>query len=95
VNVLSLFHDLKARGVIVEVQGGLLKVDAPTGVLNDADRAALKELSPGSSSACLALTRSRRRRRSARAWRVGRGRGSSRHATPSRANGTNGRPPSA
>ena len=47
-----------------------MKVDAPTGVLTDADRAALKELSPGSSSACLALTRSRRRRRSARAWRV-------------------------
>jgi hypothetical protein len=46
VNALSLYHDLKARSVILEAQGENLKVDAPAGVLTDADRAALKEFKP-------------------------------------------------
>jgi hypothetical protein len=46
VNVLSLFQDLKVRGVILEPQGELLKVDAPAGVLTEADRSALKVLKP-------------------------------------------------
>jgi len=46
VNALSLYHDLKARSVILEAQGEDLKVDAPAGVLTDADRAALKEFKP-------------------------------------------------
>jgi hypothetical protein len=29
VNALKLYHDLKARGVILEAQGEHLKVDAP------------------------------------------------------------------
>ncbi len=45
-NTLSLFHDLKARGVILEAQDGQLRVDAPAGVLTEADRAALKECKP-------------------------------------------------
>jgi hypothetical protein len=32
--------------VILEAQGEFLKVDAPVGVLTDADRSALKELKP-------------------------------------------------
>ena len=39
----SLYHDLKARGVIFEAQGDLLKVDAPAGVLTEEHRAALKQ----------------------------------------------------
>ena len=39
----SLYHDLKARGVILEAQGKLLRVDAPAGVLTDEHRAVLKE----------------------------------------------------
>ena len=34
-NALSLYHDLKARGVILEAQGEYLKVDAPAGVLTE------------------------------------------------------------
>ena len=45
-NILSLFHDLKARGVILEAQGELLKVDAPAGVLTDEHRSALKKFKP-------------------------------------------------
>jgi hypothetical protein len=46
VNALSLYHGLEKRGVIFETQGEFLKVDAPVGVLTDADRSALKELKP-------------------------------------------------
>jgi hypothetical protein len=46
VNALSLFHDLEVRGVILEVQGKFLKVDAPAGVLTEEHRAALKEHKP-------------------------------------------------
>jgi hypothetical protein len=45
-NALSLYHDLQGRGVILEAQGDLLKVDAPAGVLTDELRAALKEFKP-------------------------------------------------
>jgi hypothetical protein len=46
VNVQSLYHDLKERGVILEAQGEYLKVDAPAGVLTEKHRAALKEFKP-------------------------------------------------
>jgi TubC N-terminal docking domain len=46
VNALSLYHDLNARGVILEAQGELLKVDAPAGVLTEEEKAALKEFKP-------------------------------------------------
>jgi hypothetical protein len=46
VNALSLYHDLKARGVIFAAQGEFLKVDAPVGVLTEEHRAALKEYKP-------------------------------------------------
>ncbi len=44
-NALSLFHDLKQRGVILAASpdGEHLKVDAPAGVLTEADRAGLQE----------------------------------------------------
>ena len=42
-NSLKLYHDLKARGVILEAQGQQLKVDAPAGVVTAEDRAALVE----------------------------------------------------
>ena len=45
-NVLKLYHDLKARGVILEAQGEFLKVGAPAGVLTEEHRASLKELKP-------------------------------------------------
>ena len=45
-NSLSFYHGLKARGVILEAQGGLLKVDAPAGVLTQEDKAALVEFKP-------------------------------------------------
>ena len=45
-NALSLYHDLKARGVILEAQGENLKVDAPTGVVTKADRIALLAFKP-------------------------------------------------
>ncbi len=45
-NALSLYHDLKDRGVIFEAQGEHLKVDAPAGVLTEEHRAALKEFKP-------------------------------------------------
>jgi hypothetical protein len=46
VNTLKLYRDLKARGVILEAQGELLKVDAPAGVVTEADRTALLEFKP-------------------------------------------------
>jgi hypothetical protein len=45
-NALSLYHDLKVRGVILEAQGELLKVDAPAGVLSEEHKAALKVFKP-------------------------------------------------
>ena len=45
-NALSIYHDLKSRGVILEAQGEQLKVDAPTGVLTEEHRTALKEFKP-------------------------------------------------
>jgi hypothetical protein len=46
VNALSLYHDLKERGVILEAQGEYLKVDAPSSVLTEEHKAALKEFKP-------------------------------------------------
>ena len=45
-NALKLYHDLKARGVILEAQGEHLKVDAPARALTEEDRAALVEFKP-------------------------------------------------
>ncbi len=45
-NALKLYRDLKARGVILEAYGESLKVDAPAGVVTEADRAALLEFKP-------------------------------------------------
>ncbi len=45
-NALSLYHNLKARGVNLEAAGEHLKVDAPAGVVTDEDRAALVEFKP-------------------------------------------------
>jgi len=46
VNALSLYEDLKGRGVSLVAQGDLLKVDAPAGVLTEQHRAALKKFKP-------------------------------------------------
>jgi hypothetical protein len=46
VNALSLYHDLKQRGVILEAQGEYLKVDAPAGVVTEEDKTALLEFKP-------------------------------------------------
>jgi hypothetical protein len=46
VNALSLYHDLKQRGVILEAQGEYLKVDAPVGVVTEEDKTALLEFKP-------------------------------------------------
>ena len=45
-NVLSLYHDLKECGVLLEAQGEHLKVDAPVGVVTEDHRTALKEFKP-------------------------------------------------
>ncbi len=45
-NTLSLYHDLKARGVILEADGEHLKVNAPAGAVTEEDKAALRELKP-------------------------------------------------
>ena len=47
-NALALYHDLKARGVIFEAceAGEHLKVDAPVGMVTEADIAALLEFKP-------------------------------------------------
>jgi len=44
VNALKLYHDLKARGVNLVADGECLKVDAPAGVVTEADRASLVEV---------------------------------------------------
>jgi hypothetical protein len=46
VNALSLYHDLRERGVILEAQGDLLKVDAPAGVVTEEDKTALLGFKP-------------------------------------------------
>jgi hypothetical protein len=46
VSALSLYHDLKARGVKLQADGQLLKVDAPAGELTKEDRATLAEFKP-------------------------------------------------
>jgi hypothetical protein len=46
VNALKLYHDLGARGVILEPQGEHLKVDAPAGLLTEEDKAVLTEFKP-------------------------------------------------
>jgi hypothetical protein len=46
VSALSVYHDLKARGVVLEAQGDHLKVNAPVGVLTDGHRTALKKHKP-------------------------------------------------
>ena len=45
-NVLTLYHDLKARGVRLQADGELLKVDAPAGELTKVDRATLAKFKP-------------------------------------------------
>ena len=45
-NVLTLYHDLKRRGVRLEADGARLIVDAPAGELSGQDRAALAEVKP-------------------------------------------------
>ena len=45
-NTVSLYHDLKERGVILEAQGEYLKVDAPAGVVTEEDKIALIEFKP-------------------------------------------------
>ena len=40
-NALSLYNDLKERGVILEAQGEYLKLDAPVGVVTEEDKTAL------------------------------------------------------
>ena len=42
-NALSLYRDLKARGVNLEALGEHLKVDAPAGVVTKEDKTALVE----------------------------------------------------
>jgi hypothetical protein len=46
VNALSLYHDLKARGVYLEAQGEHLRVDAPAGVVTEEVKSALIEFKP-------------------------------------------------
>jgi hypothetical protein len=46
VNALIFYQRLMDRGVILEAQDEQLKVDAPAGVLTEADRSALKDLKP-------------------------------------------------
>jgi hypothetical protein len=45
-NARRCLADLAARGVLVAPDGDLLDIDAPMGVLTDADRAALREHKP-------------------------------------------------
>ncbi len=45
-SALSLYHDLKARGVKLQADGERLLVDAPADELTDEDRAALTEFKP-------------------------------------------------
>jgi hypothetical protein len=46
VNALTLYHDLKKRGVLLKADGDKLRVDAPTGELAEHDRAALAKFKP-------------------------------------------------
>jgi hypothetical protein len=46
VNTLTLYHDLKARGVRLQADGELLKVDAPADELTTEDRDALARFKP-------------------------------------------------
>ena len=45
-NALSLYHDLKARGVHLEAQGEHLRVDAPAGVVTEEVKSTLMEFKP-------------------------------------------------
>ena len=45
-NVLLLYHDLKARGVILEADGDRLLVDAPADTLTERDKDTLLEFKP-------------------------------------------------
>jgi hypothetical protein len=45
-NALTLYHDLKTRGVLLEADGEKLLVDAPAGELTAQDRATLTEFKP-------------------------------------------------
>jgi TubC N-terminal docking domain len=44
VNALSLYHDLKQRGVVLKADGERLLVDAPVGVVTEDDKNALLEV---------------------------------------------------
>jgi hypothetical protein len=46
VNVLTLYHDLKARGVILQAGSESLLVDAPAGELTDEDKTSLAKFKP-------------------------------------------------
>jgi hypothetical protein len=46
VNALSLYQNLKKRGVILQARGEHLKVDAPVGVVTEEDKTALLECKP-------------------------------------------------
>ena len=45
-NVVSLYHGMKKRGVRLEADGARLVVDAPAGELSERDRSALAEAKP-------------------------------------------------
>lgn len=45
-NALSLYHDLKERGVYLEAQGEHLRVNAPVDVVTEEDRTALVKFKP-------------------------------------------------
>lgn len=45
-NALTLYHDLKTRGMLLEADGEKLLVDAPAGELTAQDRATLTEFKP-------------------------------------------------
>lgn len=45
-SVLKLYHALKARGVVFDLEGEKLIVDAPVGELTAEDREALRECKP-------------------------------------------------
>jgi len=45
-NAIKLYYDIEQRGVALEADGDILRVDAPAGALTWEDRAALKETKP-------------------------------------------------
>ncbi len=51
-NALGLYHDLKARGVVLAAWGESLKVDAPVGELTEEDRAVLVRSKPALLKLC-------------------------------------------